>query len=101
MPTPLYTLLQSSGKEKCIALGIPPHALGVIPGRIKLLPHAGGEDVFVAFVPSPVDDLGEVGVLVCAFQGRIRGGCDAVVVLLRMLRTCQWIVGGRVRRDGA
>lgn len=60
-------LISRSREEKGIPLCVSSHALGIVSARIKLLPHARWENMLVPLVPSPIDDLGEVGVVLGAF----------------------------------
>jgi hypothetical protein len=61
------------GKEKRIPTGVPLHLLLVVFLRIKLLPYAGWEDMFVAFVPAAIHNFGECRIIIGAFQIGIFG----------------------------
>lgn len=60
-------LISRSREEKGIPLCVSSHALGIVSARIEFLPHARWENMLVPLVPSPIDDLGEVGVVFGAF----------------------------------
>lgn len=68
-----------SRKEKGVPLCVSPHALGVVSSWIKLLPHARRKYMLVPLVPSSIDNLCKIGVVVGAFKVCI-GRSDGAVV---------------------
>lgn len=53
-----------SREEKSVPTSVPLHLFLVVFFWIELLPHAGGKDVLVPFVPSAIDHFGVRGVIV-------------------------------------
>jgi hypothetical protein len=61
-------------EEECIPTKIPFDFLLIILVGVEILPHAGGENMLVPFVPTTINDFCEGWIVVCAFYFYLRNG---------------------------